>query len=1019
MLRSMMPLPQRRIRRLCPTARSVAAIVAALSVAGCGKDEIAKPVALDPNVVLITFDTTRADHFSCYGYNAIRTPTVDSLASRGVRYARCYAPVPITLPSHASIMTGLYPFHHGLRDNGAAPLDDRFTTLAELVTTKGYRTGAFIGAFVLNSRYGLNQGFQTYGDNLSGAARASKLMIPERNAEAVTDAALAWLQQPSTAPYFLWTHYFDPHMPYSPPGLPPGTLNQPAYDQELVYADAQLGRLVSRIEELEKETGRPTLIVFTADHGESLLEHGEPTHAYFVYEATLHVPLVVVLPKQGPRDAARRPATPSATGTFHGVAPGVVDVPVGLVDIFPSILDWLSIPAPYQTPGRPLPVPKVESPENPAPNDPAKSGSRPLYFETRMPFNTYGWSPLEGILVGSRKYIAAPKPELYDLARDPRESLNLYEPDNADALSLQQALRVLKTTKSNIPAPSDGPANTDDASRRALRALGYAGGHETPPEDISSLRDPKDMLVWHVRGAADAELRIDSAHAVESVPVLAEALRADPDNRWVLTLLSELLDRQETFAAVAPMAQERLMSPLPPPHDRRLPASLALALARNDRAQEAVELLTPLVEKMPDSAEFHFALGASQLEARMPVEGMAELRRAVELDPKHRPARILLGDTLFSQAMLRSDSAGAQQGFESAVEHFRAALKSAADLPPPPHIEGAAEHEPRALPLVAPGVSVSQLRVKLAVALERLGQASDALAELRQAVDLDPDLYEARMELAGLLLDTKTTSEAETHYREAARIGPENPEAHYNLGGLYLRTNRPEIAVEHFREAVRLKPDHGPAIINLGISLFRTGKNDEAKAMFERAIEIPTSAAEACHSLGIALSKEGKTAEAIAVFERAVAVDPTYTAPVDEMIGLALREHRTADAVRVLRNAVATFPENVRYLNALAQILATASDDSIRNGTEALDLARRANRLTGDQHPAILATLAAALAETGDFDQATAVAERALAIASRTQSPQPGGSQPASLIDQLRAQLAAFREHKPFRDPRY
>lgn len=1007
---------------VCPLRSAVlikAVWIAGLSIVGCGKGRPAEPAPLEPNVVLITFDTSRADHFSCYGYNAIRTPNVDSLASRGVRYARCYSPVPITLPSHASMMTGLYPFQHGLHDNGGAPLDERFTTLAELLANKGYRTGAFVGAFVLHSRFGLNQGFQTYGDDFSAGARAAKLLIPERNAEAVTEAALAWLAQPSTAPYFLWAHYFDPHMPYAPPGLPPGTLNQPAYDLELVYADAQFGRLLRRIEELETQSGRSTLIVFTADHGESLLEHGEPTHAYFVYNATLHVPLVVVPPAPSSRERTNASTTKSEVSTARNVATGVVDEPVGLVDIFPTILDRLSIPLPNQTAGRVLPFPGVETQSGSNSKYRVPSGPRPLYFETRMPFHTYGWSPLEGILVGSKKYISAPKPELYDIGRDPWESRNLYALDGPDALSLQQALRVLKSTKLDIPAASDGPASTDDASKRALRALGYAGGQETPPEDISKLRDPKDMIEWHVRGAADAALSLDSAHAIESVPVLVQALVADPDNRWVLGFVSELLDRQETFAAVVPLAQERMKAPLPAPHDRRLPASLALAFARNGRAPEAVELLTPLVEKSPDSPEFHFALGASLLEARKSEEGLAELRRAVELDPKNRPAHVLLGDTLMSQATLRSDTGTAQRELDAAIEHFRAALRYAADLPPPAHVEGAADRATPAVQPVAPGVSVAQLRVRLALALERLGRSSDALTELHQAVDLDPDLYEARVELGAILLQSKNIAEAETHYREAVRIRPDDPESRYNLGGLYLQTNRPDVAAEHFREAVRLKPEHGSALINLGIALFRTGKSDEAKAAFQQAIDIPTSAAEACHSLGIALSKEGKTAEATAMFERAVSLDATYAAPIDELIGLALRERRTADAVRVLRRAIAAFPENVRYLNALAQILSTATDGSIRNGSEALELARRANKLTGDQHAAILATAAAALAETGDFDQATAVAERALAIASRTQSPPAAGADRTALVEQLRTMLAGFREHKPYRDPRY
>jgi arylsulfatase A-like enzyme len=256
--------------RHCRLAAALLALACSACERGGAVDSGKEGAASRPNILLVTFDTTRADRLSCYGYEPAKTPTIDALGDSGTRYTRCYAPAPITLPSHASLLTGLYPTHHQLRDNGVGRLDDKAETLSEVLQGVGYETAAVIGAFVLDARFGLNQGFDFYDDDIESSDRVTGLHFAERPGGAVTDSGIKWLDTVGEKPFFLWAHFFDPHSPYAPPGLPAGTPESQAYDAEITYADAQLGRLLDQIKKRDAVRGTQTLVVFTADHGESL-----------------------------------------------------------------------------------------------------------------------------------------------------------------------------------------------------------------------------------------------------------------------------------------------------------------------------------------------------------------------------------------------------------------------------------------------------------------------------------------------------------------------------------------------------------------------------------------------------------------------------------------------------------------------------------------------------------------------------------------------------------------------------
>lgn len=413
------------------------------------------------NVLLVTLDTVRADRLGCYGHESAETPTLDSLVARGVRFDDAVTSVPVTLPSHATILTGLSPLSHGVRDNGRYRLANEHVTIAEVLSSHGYDTAAFVGCFVLDARFGLDQGFSIYDFEVSADGyRPEMLDFNERSATDVTDAAVRWLDERArsgaNAPFFAWVHYFDPHQPYESPlqRLPRFAVRP--YDAEIAYVDAELGRLLDTLDDLGVR--ERTVIVVAGDHGEALGEHGEPTHGMLIYESTMRVPLIV-----------------SCTSLFDG-AYHVGDRVVGLTDVRPTIEDLLGVTGSPPVDGESL----------------LRSGAdddRAIYMETEMPFSLAGWSPLRGLRTHSHKYILAPQREFFDLRKDPAELHSIYAAGDPACSSLESRLSELID---RIGAgPGSGRALTDEEIER-LGSLGYVQSGAARSE--GPLLDPKTMM---------------------------------------------------------------------------------------------------------------------------------------------------------------------------------------------------------------------------------------------------------------------------------------------------------------------------------------------------------------------------------------------------------------------------------------------------------------------------------------------------------------------------------------------
>jgi len=399
------------------------------------------------NVVIVTFDTTRADHIGVYN-NENYTPTLNQLAKDSVVYEKAVAPIPITLPSHSTIMTGKVPFVHGVRDNGLFNLAQEQNTLAEILKQNGYKTGAAIGSFPLTSQFGINQGFDFFNDHITqnredmfGEFSESKshLFFDERKASQVNDAIMPWIEENSDSPFFVWFHYFDPHHPHEPPTPYSHSFIHDLYKGEIAYSDESLGKVISQLKRLGVYEN--TLIVFTSDHGEGNNEHNESTHSLLIYNSTLHVPLIIKYPKQ--IDANTR-----------------ISQWVGLVDIFPTVLNTLGINIPNDIQGQILPT------EN------HQDYYSELYSETLSPRFSHGWGEQRGLIKNGYKYIYGPLKELYNLEKDPHEINNIIETENNIAESMKNDLQDY-IDENQISANPNSSMNLDPETLNTLRGLGY------------------------------------------------------------------------------------------------------------------------------------------------------------------------------------------------------------------------------------------------------------------------------------------------------------------------------------------------------------------------------------------------------------------------------------------------------------------------------------------------------------------------------------------------------------------
>lgn len=543
----------------------------------------------DRNVLVISIDTLRGDALGSYGGRA-STPRLDALAASGARFTFAHAHAVVTLPSHTSLFTGLYPYQHGVRDNNGYRVRAGEATLATRLKALGFATGAFVGAFPLDQRFGLNQGFDVYDDRLPESGPTVDFSLPERPANQVVGAATAWISAQST-PWFSWVHVFDPHAPYRPPAPFDTQYAGDPYAGEVAWTDAALAPLFEQLRTLS----RPTLVIVTSDHGESLGEHGELTHGIFAYDATLRVPLIVA------------EVTPGSAVSTRG---RTIDVPVRHVDVVPTILDALGAPADGAMAGSSL-------------LDVIATGSgetRPSYFEAMTANLSRGWAPLRGVLVDRDKYIDLPIPETYDLRTDASEQRNLATTDVAKTQVLFNTLRTFNM------APPGQPGEESGAVLERLRALGYIGGSPAPQrERYTEADDPKNLIdldkMLHDAGDLYSRGRRD-----EAITAFRAVITRRPDTadayRYLAFVYWQTGRPQEAIAILEEALGRGLTQ-------RDIRVKLGIYLAESGAAARAI----PLLESMSDAdSEVLNALGIAYGQSGRFADAMRTFERALEVD---------------------------------------------------------------------------------------------------------------------------------------------------------------------------------------------------------------------------------------------------------------------------------------------------------------------------------------------------------------------------------------------------
>jgi choline-sulfatase len=724
------------------------------------------------NLLLVSLDTVRADRLGSYQYAAAQTPQMDALAASGLRFERATTVAPLTLPAHSSLMTATFPAWHGVRDNGGFYLDDEQLTLAEILRDKGFRTGGFVGAFVLDRRWGISQGFDRYFDDfdLDSYANASAMDAIQRPGSEVVDRAIEWLQAEPQRPFFAWVHLYDAHTPYEAPepvrSRFPRTRDG-AYDAELASADAQVGRLVDRL----RADGRldDTLVVIVGDHGEMLGEHGELTHGFFIYESATRIPLII----SGP-----------------GVPAAVVSDQVRIVDVMPTALTLLGVPVPKQSQGADLMA--------------LARGERldlVAHSESWYPRYHYGWSELRAIQDGRFKLIRAPRPELYDLASDPREERDRSTESASRLEVFGRALDEFESRTARAGAP-EGPRPIDSETEERLAALGYvAGSISSKKIDGPARGDPKDKIALYnlmkEAAALSGEGKVEDA-----VATVKQALTSDPEIVEGYMLLGNFYKKMK-------------------------------------RPQEAIDAYRDALARDSEHQNALFSLALSYKDEGRLEEARVGFERARDLDPRNGKVLWQLADLWMRKGDFARAEAILTDALERKVDEHRLLLKLAENRIEAERFDDAERALKTALEK-KPGLALAHFDLGLAYEgkgqidkaiesydrelttnpkayraafnaaklLQKLGRNQEAVARFRKAVEIDPSFGTGQLYLAKALYDAGDVNGAEEWARKGLTNNPEPriaPLGHYVLADIYERQGRAAEARREVEAAKRMK----------------------------------------------------------------------------------------------------------------------------------------------------------------------------------------------------------------------
>lgn len=720
-------------------------LLLAASAVGCSQPE-------PQRVVLITIDTLRADRLGCYGNPDGLTPNLDRVASEGTLFEDASAPAPVTLPSHASILTGRYPSTTGVRNNGTFVLPDGETTLAEVLSERGWQTAAVIAAYPLLARYGLSQGFDSYDDRIprrtAGPTGSAGRYFPERDAKTITDRAIESWDAMAGGPAFLWVHYFDPHAPYAPPDAFAPEEDDPVarYDAEVAYTDFEIGRL---LEHLDAGDGVDVLIV-TSDHGEGLEEHDEKTHGVFLYQTTIRAPLLIRAP--GSFSAGRR-----------------VSEPVSLVDIAPTVANLVGAG----------PLDSIDGADLAGVIDGDSPVVRPVYAESLLPWFDFRFAPQHMLRAGPMKYVASPDPELFDLSQDPAEMRNLsggHPDEGALAADLDAWLG-----QHDDAAANRASASLDAEARANLQSLGYvAAGGSAPVPEAGALRDPKSMRSY-IRRYDRAVGLMSSGDLGEALTILQELQAEAPENDLLpLQIAAGQITAGRVHEALETL--DELVTRVPDLHAAHVMRGELRGVLGEVEASRAA--FAEAIRTAPWSAEPHFQLGAMLESTGRFDDAATAYLDAVRLEP----TSFEYADRLIRLRMSRGDVDAAVDDLASlraadpdrvalAVLHARALRAAGSGVEAEAALDDALTRDPGYRPA----------RIERAVLWASLGRDDDARTALDSILASGSDRAEPFVVLGSLYERRGDRAAAAEAYGRALEIEPGHSAARASLARLGMR----------------------------------------------------------------------------------------------------------------------------------------------------------------------------------------------------------------------------------------
>jgi len=754
------------------------------------------------NLLFITLDTTRADSIGIYGNTKTKTPNIDNLGQNGIVFKNCYAPVPLTLPSHCSIFTGRYPIAHQVRNNGTYYLNNHEQTLAEIFKSHGYQTSAIIASFTLFSKFGLSQGFDFYDESFNSQQMILNF-LSEITADMVYDKFTNWLQQYNGKKFFLWIHFYDPHYPYlSHPEINTkfDHSNLMKYFGEIAFTDLYVGKIINDLK--SKNLLDNTIVVIVGDHGEAFGEHGEYGHGIFCYEESLKVPLIFY-----------------NSGLFKNR--DFIDNRISVVDLMPTILDIYNFNTPSSLQGKSFSH-LIEGKK--------ERHRRLIYFESMDGKEKNNWAPLTGIIENDYKYISLPEPELYDLKNDLPEDNNLVKKEVKLAKNLDQKLMEFVNDYSDLPELAKRKLSPDDIKK--LKSLGYISSFSNkspkmidPKKGVilyAAIEEIKEKIKKGLFNQAEKELnQIVSENPGISLPNLYQASYEIKKNTG----------RESEALAVLEKGLEKF------PDNEEFKIQLALSHFKKTRWEKAEELCFQLLDYNPLFTGAYILLGDINESKNKINEAILNYEKALEIEPQNELAKAKYAYLLIKNNQYNKAKTSLSE-LQKHMEYFKnpAQLEIMVDI----GILFAEKDElESALSILKKVLEISpshpEAWLNLGMVYLKYGQIDRAHENYQKAIEIDPNFAMAYSNLGMLYFtrymesnDNRLRDKALDNYNKAIQLNPDIADAYNGRGAIYFNLNKINEAILDFRKSIEIKPDYFDAYVNISVVFFKIGKKSEA-----------------------------------------------------------------------------------------------------------------------------------------------------------------------------------------------